>query len=131
MSRRVCVKTLVCGPIQLEHVEQEGDELAVATYRRKPLDQLVDEPTERRRIHSTLLRPARYIVQESMDREALCLGRAVALEERRYGLLEREQTKRQVDQSIQFLDLRFQRGNAILLVIGHALSTASPGARRP
>ena len=34
-------------------------------------------------------------------------------------LLERDQTKRQVHQSIQFVNLRFERGDAILLIVGH------------
>ena len=60
-----------------------------------------------------------------MDRAGLGLRRAVALEEGRYRIVEREQPKRQVDQRIQFLNLGFERGDAILLVIGHALSTGS------
>ena len=54
-----------------------------------------------------------------MHRETIGLCRAVALEQRGNWFLDREQAKCQVDQRVQFLNLRFECRNAILWVIGH------------
>jgi hypothetical protein len=94
------------------------------------VNQLVDETTERRRVHPALFHTAGQIVEQGMDREGLGVRRPVALEQGRYGLRDSEQTKGQVDQGIQLLDLGFERGDAIFLGIGHALSEAV-GFTRP
>ena len=67
LGRRVFMKALVRGPIQLQHVEQQRNELAVAARSRKPLHEIVDEPGERWRVHAALLRTTRDIVQKRVD----------------------------------------------------------------
>jgi len=44
------------------------------------------------------------------------------LEQRGKRLLDREQAKRQADQRVEFLNLRFERGNAIRFGVGDLLS---------
>ena len=74
------MKPLVRRPIQLQHLEQQRDELTVAARSRKPLHQIVDEPSERRRVHSTLLRATRDLVQKRVDGTVLDVCRTEALQ---------------------------------------------------
>lgn len=119
MRGNVGVETLIRGSIHAQRVEQERDELPIAADRRQTRVEVVDEAAERRRVHAALLGAPGQIVEQRVDRDVLCVGRAIPFEERGDRLLNSEQPQGEVDERVEFLNFGFEGGDAIRLRVGH------------
>jgi len=113
------MEILVRGAINLQGVEQQRHKFLVSTHTRKSREQFADKAAERRRIHPALLSALGHVIQQRVNRKVLSFRRAVSLEDGGNRLLDREQAQSKIDERIKLLDLRFERRDAILLIVSH------------
>src|SRR5262249_58669105 len=95
------------GPVQLQRVEQQRDELPIAADGRKGGVDFVLESAEGWCVHAALFGSFRSIVEQGVDREIFFLRRAVALQQCRNRFLDGEQPQCEREERGRLLDLRF------------------------
>jgi hypothetical protein len=114
--------------LDFQRVKEQRDELAIASHRGKPLFQVPQETGKRRGIDATCLDTCYHVIQQRVDRTILRFGCARSGKQSRKGLLDRQQSEREIHQGVQFLDLGFKDGDAVLRIINHAVFSARPRA---